>query len=379
MMRADTVGLYIHIPFCARKCLYCDFCSFEGSDEALREAYTEALCREIAAWRAPLETRVVDTVYIGGGTPSMLSVRQTARILEALHAAFLFAPQVEVTSEVNPATADAEKLRAWHALGVNRLSIGVQSFSDRELTALGRLHTADEAEKFVHLARTCGFEDLSLDLMYGITGQTPESFGATLTRATALEPTHISAYSLKVEPGTPFSAMGDRLVLPDEDTEVDMYESCVSTLASHGYRHYEISNYAKAGYECRHNLRYWTMQEYVGFGVAAYSFFGGRRFGCDRDLKAYLGRDFSHMPPSSEAPLTEAELESDTVMLGLRLGDGIGEETFRRRFGYGFYEKYGARLAPYLAHGLVHFDGQRTALTDRGMYVSLALLCEILD
>ncbi len=377
-MRNKKVGIYVHIPFCARKCPYCDFCSFEGSSAEEREAYTAALCREIASYREALADYTADTVYFGGGTPSMLAAEQTERVLRAICSAVPLAPDAEITSEVNPATADAEKLRAWRGMGINRLSVGVQSFCDTELAALGRLHTAGQAQDFLSLAGTCGFDNVSLDLMYAIPTETPETLGTTLSRAIETGVKHISAYSLKIEDGTPFAAMRRKLILPDEDAEADLYAQCIDTLAQAGYRHYEISNYALPGYECRHNLRYWRMEEYIGVGVAAYSFFDGKRYGCDRDLAAYLHRDFTK-PPISGTPLTPAQREYETVMLALRLREGIEEEAFRRAFGYGFFEKYGRRLAPFLTHGLAARDGTRTYLTDRGLYVSLGVLAEILD
>ncbi len=373
---SKRVGIYIHIPFCMRKCLYCDFCSFEGSTEAIRASYTDAICRELESYASHLKDYEVDTVYIGGGTPSCLSVSQTEKILSALKQTVVLTPDVEITSEVNPATADIEKLRAWHRLGINRLSIGVQSFDNACLKALGRLHTAEEAEDFIASAREAGFENISLDFMYGIPNQTKEIFKETLRRAVALSPNHISAYSLKIEEGTPFERMRATLSLPDEDAETELYEMCAEILAKAGYRHYEISNYAKAGYESRHNLRYWKMEEYIGVGVAAYSYFSGHRFGCDRDLEAYLLRDFSLHPHIFEEP---CERELETVMLGLRLADGIDEVAFRRQFGYGFWEKYGVKLSRYIPCGLVLHDESTTCLTEQGMYVSLGILAELFD
>ncbi len=342
----------------------------------MRHTYVDALCREITSYVGALDGYVADTVYIGGGTPSLLTAEEIEQILTVLRATVPLTDDVEVTSEVNPATADEAKLRAWRAAGINRLSVGVQSFHDAELLSLGRLHTAADAERFIQMARAVGFDNLSLDLMYGIPGQTADSFSETLYRAVALAPAHISAYSLKVEEGTPFARMRAQLCLPDEDAEVSFYEMCVSRLAEAGYRHYEISNYARPGCESRHNLRYWQMRNYIGIGVAAYSCFEGRRYGHTRDIAAYIGRDFS---VDRGVVYEESDAELETVMLGLRLADGINETVFRDRFGYGFYEKYGARLAPLCTHGLVVFDGRTTRLTDRGMYVSLAILAEICD
>lgn len=375
-MKPD-IGIYIHIPFCRRKCLYCDFCSFTGIDSATRSRYVDALVRELRSYSAPLAPYTVNTVFIGGGTPSLLAAEETERVFDALRTCFDLAPDAEITSEVNPATADGEKLARWRAAGVNRLSIGVQSFSDTELRALGRLHTADEAEAFYRAARRTGFANIGLDLMYGIPGQTAASLAETLRRAVRLAPEHISAYSLQVEEGTPFYDRRATLALPGDDENADLYDLVTRELASAGYRHYEISNYAKPGYESRHNLRYWRMSPYIGVGVAAYSYFEGARYGHGRDLAAYLADDFSRRPPAE--PRGDGDIEEEFIMLALRLADGIDDEDFRRTFGVTFTERYGARMAPFVAEGLATRTGRGWALTERGMYVSLALLAEILD
>ena len=375
-MKPD-IGIYIHIPFCRRKCLYCDFCSFTGIDAATRSRYVDALVRELRSYSAPLAPYTVNTVFIGGGTPSLLAAEEAERVFDALRTCFDLAPDAEITSEVNPATADGEKLARWRAAGVNRLSIGVQSFSDTELRALGRLHTADEAEAFYRAARRAGFANIGLDLMYGIPGQTAASLAETLRRAVALSPEHISAYSLQVEEGTPFYDRRETLALPGDDENADLYDLVTRELASAGYRHYEISNYAKPGYESRHNLRYWRMSPYIGVGVAAYSYFEGARYGHGRDLAAYLADDFSRRPPAE--PRGDGDTEEEYIMLALRLADGIDDEDFRRTFGVTFTERYGARMAPFVAEGLATRTGRGWALTERGMYVSLALLAEILD
>ena len=375
-MKPD-IGIYIHIPFCRRKCLYCDFCSFTGIDSATRSRYVDALVRELRSYSAPLAPYTVNTVFIGGGTPSLLAAEETERVFDALRTCFDLAPDAEITSEVNPATADGEKLARWRAAGVNRLSIGVQSFSDTELRALGRLHTADEAEAFYRAARRAGFANIGLDLMYGIPGQTAASLAETLRRAVRLAPEHISAYSLQVEEGTPFYDRRETLALPGDDENADLYDLVTRELAGAGYRHYEISNYAKPGYESRHNLRYWHMSPYIGVGVAAYSYFEGARYGHGRDLAAYLADDFSRRPPAE--PRGDGDTEEEYIMLALRLADGIDDEDFRRAFGVTFTERYGARMAPFVAEGLAARTGRGWALTERGMYVSLALLAEILD
>lgn len=376
MMKPD-VGIYIHIPFCRRKCLYCDFCSFTDTDESLRRRYVDALVRELYAYREKLAPYRVSTVFIGGGTPSLLASEETERVFDALRNCFDLDADAEITSEVNPATADGEKLARWRALGINRLSIGVQSFSDAELSALGRLHTADGAEAFYRAARRAGFGNIGMDLMYGIPGQTKASLTATLHRMIGLAPEHISAYSLQVEEGTPFYDRRETLALPSDDENADFYDLVTHTLAEAGYRHYEISNYAKPGYESRHNLRYWRMSPYIGIGVAAYSYFEGERYGHGRDFSAYLADDFTRRPPAE--PRGADDTEEEYIMLALRLADGIDDEDFRRAFGVTFTERYGAAMRAYAARGLAVGTGHGWALTDRGMYVSLAILADLLD
>ena len=376
MMKPD-IGIYIHVPFCRRKCLYCDFCSFTDTDAKTRARYADALVREIRSYHASLAPYRVSTVFIGGGTPSLLTPDETERVFDALRDCFDIAPDAEITSEVNPATADEKKLVRWRNVGINRLSIGVQSFSDAELTALGRLHTADGAEAFFRAARRAGFENIGLDLMYGIPGQTAQSFRETLQRAARLSPEHISAYSLQLEEGTPFYAHRAEFALPDDDGNADLYDLAVHELGAAGYRHYEISNYAKPGYASRHNLRYWRMSPYIGIGVAAYSFFEGERYGHSRDLAAYLADDFTHRP--APEPRLDADAEEEYIMLALRLADGIDDADFCRVFGTTFTQRYGRRMEPFVGRGLAVRTGKGWALTDRGMYVSLAILAEILD
>lgn len=371
------LGLYFHIPFCLRKCGYCDFCSYP-SRLADREAYVQALLREIRAYAPRVVEREIDTVYFGGGTPSLLSVGQIATVLNELHSniAYRLWGGAEITLEVNPATVTPQTLTAYRQMGINRLSIGVQSFHDGELAALGRLHTAADARACVEAARQAGFDNISIDLMYGIPHQTLDSFTESLKAAIALAPEHVSAYSLKVEEGTPFAQLGDGLPLPDEDTEFAMYETCVSLLGEAGYEHYEVSNYARPHHRSRHNLHYWRGEEYVGFGVAAHSYFEGYRYGCDRDLDAYLARAFDGCPHGDF--IDEQAAEEEAILLGLRLSDGISDNLFARRFGVSFTEKYGAKLAPFVRGGFVLTDNGRTRLTDRGMYVMNAILAEIL-
>lgn len=371
---ADTaLGLYIHIPFCLSKCRYCDFCSSPQREES-KTAYAQALCRELAAAKTD---RPVDTVFFGGGTPSLLSAADFLLISETIKRNFRLSPDAEWTAEANPATVDEAKLCVMREVGINRLSLGMQSAHDKELAALGRAHRAADLYEAVRMARVAGFDNLNLDLMFGIPHQTRESFAETVDEAISLGAEHLSVYSLQIEEGTPFYRERHSLPLPDEDTETAMLEDLLSRTRAAGYGRYEISNYAKEGRECRHNLRYWQMRDYLGFGIAAHSLYGGWRFYNRADLAAYL-RDPLGIRETEEA-LTPAAQEYETVMLGLRLSRGIEDAEFASLFGYGFFEKYGERMTPFFRGGLAVREGTRTRLTDHGMAVQNAILGKILD
>lgn len=371
-----TLGLYFHIPFCLSKCRYCDFCSFPHTEASLRARYVEALISEIEASADDFHAYTVDTVFFGGGTPTLLSADAWRLLTDAVRRHFSVSSDAEWTAEANPATADKEKLDVMRKCGINRLSIGMQSANDRELAALGRAHRHADLLRTVKEAREVGFKNINLDLMLGIPLQTKESFAASLAEAMALDPTHLSVYSLQIEEGTPFFEKRHTLPLPSEEEESAMVEHLLEKTAKSGFMRYEISNYAREGYACRHNLRYWRMQDYLGFGIAAHSLIGNRRFYNGEDIEAYLASPTGVR--CEEELLTPAEREYETVMLGLRLGEGIDERDFRARFGYGFCEKYGERLSSFIKAGLVACTEEKTALTARGMALSNTILAEIL-
>ncbi len=310
----SSLGLYIHIPFCRRKCLYCDFYSV-ALEDGLAQRYTDAVVRNIKAYGGRF-----DTVYFGGGTPILLA----PYLGEMLRAADI-AEGAEITAEANPCEMTDEALEALLKAGVNRISVGVQSLCDNELQALGRRHDRDTAEQAILRAKKSGFADISADLMLGIPRQTAESLSETLSRMAQLPVTHISAYMLKVEQNTPFGR--NTPMLPDEDDTADMYIQTVQTLAQHGFHQYEISNFAKDGCECRHNLKYWHAEEYLGIGPAAHSYLNGRRFGVARDLAAFLSAERQAEQLTEEAP----DPTEERIMLGLRLSEGIPEELWRPR------------------------------------------------
>lgn len=379
-----TLGLYIHIPFCRTKCLYCDFCSFVSRNDDERERYICALLEEIKA--RTTNEYLVDTVYFGGGTPSLLSVEQIRRILSAVRESFVLADDVEITLECNPMIIrqDVEGAIPYGALeyfgelrriGVNRLSIGVQSAIDGELKLIGRRHMFEEARQTFLSAQRAGFENISLDLMLGIPSQTIETLERSVNELIALAPEHISIYSLQLEEGTPLYRMREKYDLADDDTAAQMYELVVKMMREAGYFHYEISNFAKAGRESRHNSKYWVLDEYIGLGLAAHSDFSGRRSENTKVMSDYLeGRWLL-----CEQEIDEGEREFEFLMLGLRTARGISREEFFDRFGLDFDEKYGKRIEKFKKMGYFCEKNDRIALTERGFEVSNAILSEILD
>lgn len=370
-----NLGLYIHIPFCRTKCLYCDFCSVVSRDEQQREAYVGALLREIEA--RGTKDYSVDTVYFGGGTPSLLSAEQIGRILGEIKESFNVSPDAEITLECNPMTvSDGDKyFKELRALGVNRLSLGVQTAIDGELKLIGRRHSFEEAKATFFEARGAGFENISVDLMLGIPSQTLDSLRASANQVIKLAAEHISIYSLQLEEGTPLYRMRERYSLADDDTAADMYELVVKMMKDAGYRHYEISNFARGGRESKHNCKYWRLDEYLGLGLAAHSDFGGKRLENTRDMERYLGGEW--LEAASE--ISNSEREFEFLMLGLRTADGISKSEFLARFGVGFDEKYGEKMEKFKKMGYFCEKGDALALTESGFEVSNAILTEILD
>lgn len=377
----ESLGLYLHVPFCKSKCRYCDFCSFPNPKSERVQAYLDALCREIGEYGEKThpyfdlpQKRTLDTVYFGGGTPTLLTVDDFSRVMQSLRRVFRIAERAEITAECNPATVDLAYLQALRAMGVNRLSIGAQSMQNNELRRLGRLHTADDVKKTFEDARRAGFDNISLDLMFGIPEQTVLSLADTLTAALALAPEHVSVYGLQIEDGTYFAKHLDTLALPDEETERAMYMQTVSTLASHGLPQYEISNFAKIGYESRHNLRYWHREDYLGLGPAAHSCVGPVRFSNTEDLDQYLSGD---RQDTSET-VSPHDILCETIMLGMRLAEGFDFTALAQSHGEDA-KRYHDALASYIAHGFVTAHGERLSFTRNGMYVSNAILADVLD
>ena len=369
------LGLYIHIPFCLKKCGYCDFCSYPGSDDSVMLAYTQELCRRLRLRAADCRDRQVDTVYFGGGTPTLLPLAAFELLFGTLTECYRLTPDCEITVECNPATADREYLTALRRLGVNRLSIGLQSAHEDELRCLGRSHSVLDFTVAVSDARASGFDNISVDLMYGIPNQTKESFRQSLEFLCELSPEHISAYGLKIEEGTSFYRHQNELVLPNEEEEYEIYLLLIDYLNERGYGQYEISNFSRPHRESRHNLRYWLGQEYLGFGVAAHSYFDGERFGNSRDLAAFLrGEDIV----CERTPVSAQERDREYIMLSLRLCQGLSLSEFARRFRKPLEALFPA-VNDLIRAKYLQIRGDFLSFTPAGFFVSNTILAQLLS
>lgn len=375
--------LYIHIPFCRKKCNYCDFLSFPAGQETM-DAYVQMLIREIR--EAENREEMVTSVFLGGGTPSILSGRQIQGILDACREKYSFSKETEITLEANPGTLDQEKLEALRQAGINRLSLGLQSAHNGELRELGRIHTWEDFQESYHMARKVGFGNINVDLMSALPAQTPESFRDTLKQVTALAPEHISAYSLIIEEGTPFyeryaqderdrQKEGECAHLPSEEEERSMYADTACILRQAGYHRYEISNYAREGFECRHNCGYWTRKNYRGFGLGAASLMDETRFHGTEDLQEYLKGSFPGI--DQERLSVQARME-ETMFLGLRLTSGVSIEEFNLQFECSFGDVYGKVSAKLVREGLLQEREGWLSLTEKGIDVSNYVLSEFL-
>lgn len=371
-MRIDR-GLYVHIPFCLKKCDYCDFCSFPLSNIKSRNEYIESLCDEIRSYK---EQKIsVNTIFFGGGTPSLLTNGEFLRIFQSITSSFLLSEDTEFTIECNPKTLTKEKLYCYLKCGVNRLSIGLQSIHEKELSLLGRIHNFEDFLESYHLAREVGFKNINLDLMYGIPSQTIESFQDTLKKVVSLSPEHISVYGLIVEEGTPLAKKMSSLDMPEEESECDMYYFASEYLGENGYIHYEISNYSKNGFESRHNLKYWRCQEYIGVGLSAHSYFKDFRSENTSDFETYI----SNYNKKIKAEFIDCENKAfEYVMLGLRLKEGISLFDFENKFGYSFLKNRENIIEKLISENLVVKSGDTLSLTERGFYLSNWILSELL-
>lgn len=373
-------GVYIHIPFCKSRCSYCDFATDVYRGRAAVDRYVNALVKEISDPNSefPNPTSQIETLYFGGGTPSLLSPRQLESIVSAVSDRFALADDLELTLEMNPATVTPEKLRAYRSIGVNRASFGVQTFNNRDLKLLARGHDATDARlTYIHL-REAGFENVSFDLIAGLPGQSIDDWQTNLEEAVALAPEHLSLYLLEIHEGTPLAEQlrSQRRPVPDEDVAAEMYELMLEMTASAGLDQYEISNFARSGFESRHNSKYWTLDPVFGFGVSAHSFDGRERYSNERDTNLYVKAIESGA--SAVVAREPAELRSEFVFLGLRMMRGVDFAEYERRFGEDLRVRNGESIDRLSSLGLVVADERRMKLTRRGALLSNEVFAEFL-
>lgn len=392
------LSLYIHIPFCAVKCKYCDFLSYDGESYGTMLRYVDCLCQEIKLYAPIADEYIVRSIFIGGGTPSLLDESLIVNIMAFIKKTFTLEKNVEVTIEANPGTLRHQKLNGYKQAGINRISIGLQSADDSMLKRLGRLHNYDQFVASYKAARRAGFDNINIDVMSGLPGQSIHSYVDTLSKVIDYGPEHISAYSLSIEEGTPFANDPSILEsLPPEMIERRMYEITKKLLSVNGYERYEISNYAKPGYECRHNMVYWTGGEYVGFGLGASSYFQGKRFSNLRDIFKYLNlmedlsdrfvetdnletlyNETTRILRENVTPIYIDSRMEEFMFLGLRMMCGVSREDFAERFKKDIYEVYAPVLNKYIDEGYMATDGDRIYLTDMGIDVSNVILADFL-
>jgi oxygen-independent coproporphyrinogen-3 oxidase len=366
-------GIYIHIPFCRSRCSYCDFATGRYSAETA-DGYVRALVSEIQSWRLVEPPETVDTIYFGGGTPSLLSPGQLQMLLNAVRRRFTVSPNAEVTMEINPGTVTQETVAAFRSLGVNRASFGAQTFDDSELARLGRSHSADDARRTFRYLRDAGFDNISFDLIAGLPGQSMAGWQRNLEEAFALRPEHLSFYLLEVHQGTPLAnhIKTGLQPKPDEDLAAEMYEVMIDRAVEAGYEHYEISNLCLAGRHSRHNTKYWTAAPYYGFGCSAHSYDGqSQRWANERDVAQYMSLiESEHSPIVEDRVLDKAELRAEAAFLGMRMMHGLNAAQYEERFGINIRQEHAADLARFREAGLVEFDGDLIKLTRAGALLS---------
>ncbi|MBX3244188.1 MAG: radical SAM family heme chaperone HemW [Acidobacteria bacterium] len=373
-------GVYLHIPFCKSRCSYCDFATDVWRSGDAVERYVSALCAEVLSHESGVESKSLhapdsglqtsDSIYFGGGTPSLLTPPQVEKILNSLSSVFSVANDAEITMEMNPATVTPETLRAYRELGINRASFGVQTFNDRDLKLLARGHDADDARNTFKMLRDAGFDNISLDLIAGLPGQTLEDWSRNLEEAIAMQPEHISLYLLEIHEGTPLANQikSERRPLPDEDLAAEMYEVMLERLAVAGYKQYEISNFSRPGFASRHNTKYWRLEPVYGFGVSAHSFDGRERYANERDTAKYI--QMIGNEKDAEVFRETPDVASEYIFLGLRLTEGVSLSGFRDMFGKDILSLYADDIGRIINAGLVEVSGDRMRLTKKGMLYS---------
>jgi oxygen-independent coproporphyrinogen-3 oxidase len=371
----NPLGLYLHIPFCIKKCSYCDFLSFGGTEKEVHATYVKALVRDIEQYGELYRNKYyVDTIFIGGGTPSLIDEDLMVELAQAIKDRFDVAEDVEFTIESNPKTLTEGKLDTYLNLGINRLSIGAQSFDDGLLSYMGRIHSSHDILNQYELARKCGFQNINLDLMSAIPGQSMEMWLQTMDTAMTLKPEHISFYSLQLEEGTPFFSMFEAGSLKEIDDELDrsMYHESLRRLKENGYHHYEISNAALTGRSCRHNLKYWSFEDYLGLGLGAHSFVEGMRFSKITDLDRYI----KNPQVEWEHKNTREDNISEYMITGMRKMSGIDMEDFKIRFKMPLESLFGELLKKYQNDGLIDISDGWLCFTEKGIDISNKVLAE---
>jgi len=369
----NAYSLYIHIPFCAKKCNYCDFTSYEGVNHLIPQ-YVSTLKNELSTYSAALESPVLKSIYFGGGTPSILHEKEIGHLLEHIYGNFSLREKAEISIEVNPGTVNLGKLLSYKKSGINRISIGAQSFNDAHLRNLGRIHTSSQATYTFNAARTAGFRNINIDLIFALPSQDVVGWGDTLKKTVSLGPEHISTYNLVIEEGTPFHTQKHKLPRPTEDEESLMFEDAILTLTSNGYHHYEISNFARPGHQCANNLTYWQNEEYIGVGAGATSYIASSRYSNPASIKEYASEwedphgSILEQKHGSGRQDTERIL-SETIFLGLRLRNGINLSELKDKFG-DVLNKYGDTITELLKQGLLEYRQPRLKLSRRGLFLA---------
>lgn len=368
-----SIGLYIHIPFCIKKCNYCDFLSFDYKDEETQQAYIDALIEEIK--QAKGRGYSVDSIFIGGGTPSLIDTNSISRVLNEIYLVFNVELDAEITIESNPKTLSSEKLLAYQRMGINRLSIGAQSLNNELLGVLGRSHSSEDFINNYLEARDSGFDNINIDLMFAIPGQTMANWADTLEQTLELKPEHISFYSLQLEEGTRFYDMfkEGKLDYIDDDTDRQMYHHAITMIKEHGYWHYEISNASKPGFECRHNLKYWSMGDYLGLGLGAHSYLEGWRFRNQGDINTYINKIYR--PKEIYQNRREDDI-CEYIITGMRKIGGISLKDFENRYGVSFHHLYESIMGKHLNDGLLELDRDYLKFTAKGIDVSNKVLVD---
>lgn len=375
----DKISLYIHIPFCAQKCLYCDFPSFARKDH-LRKAYIEALNKEIISLREKHNNLEINTIFIGGGTPSVLEADELECLLKEV-AKLNMAKDIEYSMECNPGNLTEEKLEVMKKYGVNRISMGLQAKQDNLLKGLGRIHNYKTFKENFLLAKKVGFNNINVDLMFGLPNQRLNEWEETLREIISLEPAHISAYSLIIEEGTAFYNLyeNDKLKLPTEEEERKMYHLAKKILEENGFNQYEISNYAKEGKECRHNLAYWNMDNWIGVGSAAASYINGKRIKNISNVEEYIN-SINEKGEAVEEIINNSKNDNieEFMFMGLRKINGIDENEFKKRFSMNINDVYGEILNKYIDEGLLIRDSGRIFLSEKGIEISNVIMADFL-